>query len=210
MVEHNALERFVMGLEKALAWPLATARKGAGTRPGRWVARLALWYKTRVWDRFARDAQGKTTAKRAGFTLLGTLVALWLLPGFIGSAVQGALMATTWQGEETVYLIDSQEIDPDGDVHAIRGCRSLPCTESNSLYFRVRPDLAHTLYSLLAQGDFFYPDLTASVVTPGLNRCTVTSYGVRMRVLRGWGYYPDLLNATCTPLSEETALPSNG
>ena len=143
--------------------------------------------------------------KRAGWTIFGTLFALWLVPSILLTGWQAGLMAVTMKHEE-VFLTSAEEIDPEGEVHAIRGCRSIPCSEADATYFRVRSTWMHDGYALLKRGHMFYPEEVAGVVAPGVNRCQVTSYGIRMRALmRGWGIYPDMLNAVCTPWVEQGA-----
>lgn len=162
------------------------------------TSRYRLW----VWDRWARNGDGQVTRKRAGWTIFATLVFLWFLPAMLLTGWQAGLMATTMRNEE-VFLTMAEEVDPENEVHSIRGCRAIPCTESDAVYFRVRASWMHEGYSLIKQGHMFYPEEVAGVVAPGVNRCQVTSYGIRVKaMMRGWGIYPDMLNAVCTPWVE--------
>jgi hypothetical protein len=210
MAPLTPLERAVRFVQSLLAVPkaiwnsLATGKLGA---PLRWLGSLFGWYKRRIWNRYTRNAAGEQTAKRVGLTFAGTLVFLWLLPGIIAGVFSTVLIATTLH-TETAFLTQTEEIDPDGDVHSIKGCRAIPCSESDAIYYRVRPDWAHSFYSYFTTGGPFFPDLTASVVAPGVNKCSVTSYGFRMRLLRGWGIYPDMLDATCEPYTIPNGAPA--
>lgn len=169
---------------------------------GRAVAGIAVWYKRRVWDRFARNSGGRVTALRGSLTAALTVIALWMIPGVIATAWNAGLMATTWK-EERVFLTNTQEIDPENDIHSVRGCVSFPCTERQAVYYRVSRSTLHDGYAVIKRGYFFYPEEVASVVAPGVNDCQVTSYGIRVRALmRGWGIYPHLLNAVCVPYNE--------
>lgn len=169
---------------------------------GRTVARLVMWYKRRVWDRFARGEGGRVTALRGSMTAALTVIALWMIPAAIATVWNTALMATTWN-EERVFLTATEEIDPDNDIHSVRGCESFPCTEKQAVYYRVSRNALHDVYAFRTRGYFFYPEEVASVVAPGVNDCQVTSYGIRVRALmRGWGIYPHLLNAVCVPYNE--------
>lgn len=160
---------------------------------------IANRYKRWIWNRWARNAEGRYTWKRVGATVMATLFLLWIIPSMILTVWQAGLMATTWK-DEVVFLTNSEEVDPIGEVHSIRGCRNIPCTESDAIYYRVRASWMHDLYALKKRQHFFYPEEVAGVVAPGVNRCEVSSYGIRVRALmRGWGIYPDMLNAICTP-----------
>lgn len=165
--------------------------------------RAAAWYKRRVWDRWAVNASGKVTALRAAITAIITASVIWCVPAVIATAWNAGLMLTTWK-VETVFLTATEEIDPDNDVHSVRGCVSFPCTEKEAVYYRVSRNALHDVYSLTKRGYFFYPEEVASVVAPGVNKCEVTSYGIRLRaMMRGWGVYPHLLNAVCAPFRHD-------
>jgi hypothetical protein len=126
-----------------------------------------------------------------------------------GAAWRVAMMASTWR-QEKEYLISAEEVDAVEGIHAIRGCRQIPCAEEDAIYFRVRGTLAHTIWSVVARGTFIYPDCTASVVAPGVNLCDVTSYGIRVTALiRGWDLYPDMLYATCTRMKVSRPSPAD-
>lgn len=169
------------------------------------IAAFAVWYKRRVWDRWARNPQGRVTALRGSLTAALTVIVFWMIPGIIGTAWNAGLMVTTWE-EERVFLTATEEIDPENDVHSVRGCESFPCTEKQAVYYRVSRNALHDGYALAKRGYFFYPEEVASVVAPGVNDCQVTSYGIRVRALmRGWGIYPHLLNAICVPYNENPA-----
>lgn len=169
------------------------------------VRGIALWYRYSIWDRFTKNDDEKRTPKRVAATVFATLLALYLVPTALHATWQAGLMAATWR-DEVVYLTAAEEVDPDGDVHSIRGCREIPCKESDSIYFRVRPTWMHDIYALITRGSVFYPDYVASVVAPGVNRCEVTSYGIRIRALmRGWDVFPDMLDAVCTPFDANAA-----
>ena len=166
-------------------------------------------YRRWVWNRFARNAQGRVTWKRASATLLATVIFLWMVPGMMLMGWQSMLMATTWR-DEVVYLTSTEEVDPLGEIHSVRGCRAIPCRESDAIYFRVGSSWAHNIYSRVNRGHFFYPEEVAGVVAPGVNRCEVTSYGIRIKALmRGWGIYPNMLDAICTPYQEPKPQPES-
>lgn len=155
-------------------------------------AYIKLWKKTAYKD-------GKFRRYRAGMTIICTFMFLWVIPSLVHIGYQSTLFAFT-SNYETIYLTNSQEIKPDEDIHAIKGCEALPCTEDNAVYYHVRPTGFHHLYSFWHRGSVFYPDLVASVVAPGYNECHVKSYGIRMKTLmHKYDVYPDMLDAVCKP-----------
>lgn len=171
----------------------------------RQLGKIWRFYKTRIWDRFARNDEGRVTQKGASLTFVATLFALYMIPSVLLLGWQGVLMATTMK-EEVVYLTDSAEIGPDEEIFNVRGNTKPVSTPDNALYYRVRPTLMHTIYSWIVYHQPFYPEDIASVA-PGLNKCTVVSYGFRSRILvrSRWKIYPDLLWSECVPYSEPSA-----
>lgn len=203
--ERSTLEKWVQGIENLFkrAGTSYEGTKGVRQKMARALKSIGRIYHKIFW-RHARNKDGKLTKTRVGAVLVTTLVALWMVPITLTAAWQGALMATTFKNEH-IYLMSTQEIDPDGNVHSVRGCFELPCEESDAIYFRVSPSLMHTAYSLVDHGGFFYPDYTTSVVAPGVNSCQVQSYGVRIKsLMRGWDVFPHMLNATCSPYETNT------
>lgn len=199
------------GFARAFAWTMAQKEAlvsfydRRARRPINFILRVALGivksYKNRIWDRFAKR-DGSISPKRAGWTIFATLFAIWMIPSVMLFSWQVALMATTIQ-HDVVHLTDSKEIDPLDEIHSIKGCRAIPCRESDAVYYRAQSTLLHDLYSLIKFGHRYFPEDVAGVVAPGVNRCEVISYGIRVKALmRGWGVYPHLLNAVCTPWTE--------
>ena len=119
-------------------------------------------------------------------------------------AADVVLYAFTARVDEVVYLSNAQEIIPEDNIHSVQGCEvetageEFSCTADKSLYFRIDPDTFSTVWSLLSNGTLFYSDYVAATVAPGWEKCTITSYGFRMKVfLRGFDIYPKLLSANC-------------
>lgn len=209
-IPETFLERLVRSTQARVAQWRAWFETYAGA-PARKVfgilARLFSWYRRRIWKPLATDRTGRTRPGRGAATLAGTILAIWMIPGLLFATWQTGFLLLTGT-TETIYLSAAEEIDPEADLHAIRGCRAMPCQEADAIYFRVRPTLVHDLYALTTRGSLFYPDYVASVVAPGVNKCEVHSYGLRIRALmRGWGIYPDMLDATCTPYETDRYFP---
>ena len=154
----------------------------------------------KIWKKLVYK-NGSFGRARAGLTIIATCVFVWLIPNLLFIGYQTAMFGATARMNEAIYLTNSQEIDPEDNVHSIKGCTALPCTEENAVYYRVRTTSFHQLYSILTKGSMFYPDLTASVVAPGYNECIVDSYGIRFKTLmRTYDIYPDMLDAICKPI----------
>jgi hypothetical protein len=156
-----------------------------------------------LWDRVVYLKSGHFSRLRAGLMVTATIAAIYVIPQLTLFLLHAGLFLATAK-RETVYLTQSQEIYPDHDVHSVKGCEELPCTEQSSIYYRVRPYSFHHAWSLVKRGTLFYPDFVAATVPPGVSRCTTLSYGLRIKLLmRQWDLYPDLLDAVCEPVRPE-------
>lgn len=144
----------------------------------------------------------RLSKRRAGLFVVGTAAGLVCLYGIIGFATDTALYFTTGHHDEVMYLTNSQEVDAPGNVHAVKGCDKLPCSDSDSVYFRLNPSAFNHVWSLIHNHMLFLPDYVSAAVPPGLNRCIITTYGVRAKFLmRGLDIYPELIRASCTPVT---------
>jgi len=180
------------------------------------VARI---YK-KIWYRFAYVTNQNTqerslSRRRSGIVLTITLFFLLMLtPTGLGNAIRfvttepltdGVLLLTSLQ-TETFYLNNSEEIDPEANIHSVRGCRSEGlCEEQDAAYFRVRPRLSHDVWKFIKyRNPIYVPDHVVAPIAPGVNKCSVTYYGYRMtsswiaRLLRSLQFYPTMLEASCT------------
>ncbi len=170
--------------------------------------RLARWAWGRyraLWDAavYRKDEHGvrRFVKTRAGLMVTATVVCFYLFTHVVELAWHTCLYAITADRDESVYLISSQEIFPDRNIHAVRGCDALPCTEQNSIYFRVRPTTFNHIWSLIDRRTIFFPDYVAAAAPQGIAKCTITSYGIRiklvMRVIQDLDWYPDILAISC-------------
>jgi len=163
-------------------------------RPAAWMLRQ---YK-RLWRSFTYR-HGEFSKVRGGVLLLGTTLTLWMVPTVLGLVWDTGWYLLTAKHHEELYLKNSQEIFPEHNVHAVRGCEELPCTEQNSIYFRTRPSAFNHIWSLLHHGIIFFPDYVAAAAPVGTTKCVVTTYGIRIKLLmRGIDLYPDLLEVSCS------------
>jgi hypothetical protein len=175
-------------------------------RAASWVFRGAFRQYRKLWSLvvYRHDAFGnlRLVKTRAGLFLAGSLVSLVCLYGIIGFTYDAGMYALTGHHNEIMYLTSSQEIDAPGNVHAVKGCDKLPCSDTDSVYFRITPSAFNHVWSLMHNHMLFFPDYVSAAVPPGLNRCVISSYGIRVKLLmRGMDIYPELLKASCTPVT---------
>jgi hypothetical protein len=173
-----------------------------------------------VWNRLAystnRETGERTLSRtRSSVVVVATILFLSIFTNTqLGSAVRfvtvepitDAILIALSKRTEIFYLTQSDEIDPENNIHSVRGCRKRgECAETDAAYFRVQPRLMHDLWKLIAYGNPVYvPDHIVAPIAPGVNECHVTYYGYRMtsswiaRILRSLQFYPTMLEAKCT------------
>lgn len=188
------------------------------------LRRIARLYG-RIWNRFAYKTDKATAERVLSRARAGVVVGITfaflaaLTPTRTGDAVRfvtvepvfdGILMAVSMK-TETFYLNHAEEIDPEANEHAVRGCKHEGlCTERDAAYFRIKPRLSHDIWKLIRQGNPIYvPDHVVAPIAPGVNKCEVTYYGYRVtsswisRLLRSFQIYPTMLEAGCTHLGSQ-------
>jgi hypothetical protein len=208
--EVASMNRFLAQLILAAHWIYQSILRPVGrfaSIPLRHLFRGYRW----LWDKvvYVEDPyKNRMFSKtRAGVFLTVSIVFAWfiLVPALVFLFDVGLYLATV-RKDEVVYLTNSQEIIPEENVHSVQGCHSLPCTDDNSVYFRIRGTLFNEGWSLVHGRGIFYPDYIAAAVPLSISKCTITSYGVRIKfVVRGMDIYPDVLSTECAPLQTETA-----
>ncbi|MCB9992013.1 MAG: hypothetical protein H6867_11705 [Rhodospirillales bacterium] len=168
------------------------------------------WYK-KLWTAYVyvkdQDGDESFSKQRAGTMVLATMVFLSMLPSILSVTAEliwdTSRMALSYRENEVLYLGKSQEIDPAGNVFSAQGCESIRCTDQTSIYFRIKPSLAHHIWSLNHNGNMFFPDFVAGGIQNDVNRCLVTNYGARWKFLvRNWDIYPQILSVDCSPVTE--------
>jgi hypothetical protein len=202
---HHAFVRSVA----AVQWIWANVVSPVVTH--RWLGALFRGYG-RLWRRFVYrvDADGdpQFSKSRAGGIVIATAVALWFLPAFLGGVAElvwdTAWMTTTYRSDETWYLGKSQELDHVNNVFSAQGCASVNCSDQTSIYFRIKPSLAHHVWSLVRNHNVFFPEFIAAGIQNDVNKCRVIAYGARWKLLvRNWDMYPQILAVTCVPVTED-------
>lgn len=203
----TALHRFFFQFVQAVIWIYSRILRPVARvlfKPISW-----LWHLFRfLWDKavYYEDAyQNRQFSKtRAGmFLFLSGVFAWFIFVPAVAFIFHAILYFTTVKRDEIVYLTNSQEILPHENQHSVQGCHALPCTDQNSIYFRIRATNFNEAWSILSSGNLFFPDYVAASVPVAVSRCKITSYGLRIKLLmRGLDIYPDLLKTECTPLGE--------
>jgi len=159
------------------------------------IGRLLGWYK-KLWIKFTHNKYEEFVYKKGAAMAAVTLAVLIIIPTVAGLIFKTTYYLATYK-KESIYLIQSEEIYPDDNTWAVRGCYSKNCDSDSSLYYRIEPSLFHHLWSLGHNGNIFLPDTIGSSVPTGLTRCEVVSYGIRTRVLMSFHIYPSILKITC-------------
>jgi hypothetical protein len=191
--------RFLYQLAHGLVWFYENVIRPV-TRPFIRAAKWVYFRYRELWDWFVYTKSGHFSRTRAGALVTLTVAFIYALPKAALLTYDAGLFLVTSKYEDT-YLTFSQEIYPDYDIHSVKGCEELPCTDQNAIYYRVRPHYFHHLWSLYKHGSIFYPDFVAAAVPPGISKCHVLSYGFRIKILiRQFDIYQDLLEISCVQL----------
>lgn len=201
----KGLRRFIFQFGVALHWIWKWTLKPIWRCISAFFKWIFVQYR-KVWALtvYQRNQYGTLmlSKKRAGVFLLCTALFLWCSYSILGFTYDAVLYTTTVKHNETFYLHGSQETNVSGNIHSVKGCSKLPCSDEDSLYFRVTPSLFNHVWSIFTDGSLFYPDYVAAAVPDVVNKCTITTYGIRLKLLvRNTDVYPELLKASCTPVS---------
>ncbi len=159
------------------------------------IARVFAWYK-KLWVRFTHNKYEEFVYKRGVAMAAVTIAAVIIIPSLICMILQGSYYLATYK-KETIYLTQSEEIYPDDNIWAVRGCYTKNCDSDSSMYYRIKPSLFHHIWSIGHNGNIFFPDTVGSSVPTGLTQCEVISYGIRARILMTFHIYPTILKITC-------------
>lgn len=204
----TALHKFVFQFVLAVSWIYAHVIRPVARilfKPVTWLWRFYrfLWDKVVYYEDSYQNRQFSKT--RAGvFLLLSAVFAWYVFVPLVVFICHALLYFSTVKRDEIVYLTNSQEIIPHENEHSVQGCHALPCTDQNSIYFRIRASNFNEAWSILSGRGLFYPDYVAASVPVAVSHCKITSYGLRIKLLmRGLDIYPDLLKTECTPLGEQ-------
>ena len=204
--ELTALGRFWSQLVRSFGWVYMKLISPVTWRIYRFIRWAFARYRA-LWARcvYAKDAYGdpEFSKARGGLMIIATLAACYLTYCVVAVTATLPWYLATVRHAEQLYLSNSQNISTQAeshDVHEVHGCETLPCTDQNTVTFRVRATWFNEVWSILHHGSLFYPGYVAAAVSPVLNRCVITSYGIRKKLLiRSWDVYPDLVQVECMP-----------
>jgi hypothetical protein len=190
--------QFTAGLDAITLWVKYVFRFFWG--PMSFVRR---WYGY-LWDEVVYDADGKFSKRRAGAMIIVSVAFTWFLAVPIVMFFFHVGIYVLTHRTETAYLFNAQEIDPGSNVHSVQGCHALPCSDSESIYYRIEANAFNEVWSLVNGHGFFFADYVAAAVPVTVSKCEITTYGFRMKLfMRGTDVYPYLLASSCTPLNSQ-------
>jgi hypothetical protein len=120
---------------------------------------------------------------------------------FAGNLTYDAvMMAATTQQDVPVYLTGANPSDDTDDVFYVKGCEELPCTDRNSVYYRLRDNAILSVYRFATTGKGFWPEDVGSAIPEETSLCKIDQYGIRIRAL---GMYPHITAVSgCTPITQ--------
>lgn len=180
--------------------------------------RVFKWSMTRyrnlwLYITYKKDQYGvmQFSRMRGGIAIIATVVAIYTFYGVSIIAATLPWYLFTVKHNEVLYLSNHSAVEGHdrarvkiNDVYEITGCESLDCSDQDSVSFRVEASWFNEAWSLVHNGALYYPDYVAAAVSPVVNRCTITSYGVRKKFLvRYWELHPDILQVRCLPVGLE-------
>ena len=203
--ELSALGRFWSQVVHSCGWIYIRLIAPVTWRIYRFVRWAFARYRA-LWARcvYARDAYGdpEFSKARGGMMIIATIAVCYLVYCVAAVAVTLPWYLATVRHDEQLYLSNSQNLSnlQGGEIHEVYGCETLPCTDQNTVTFRVRATWFNEVWSVLHHGSLFYPGYVAAAVNPVVNRCVITSYGIRRKLLvQAWELYPDLVQVKCMP-----------
>jgi hypothetical protein len=161
---------------------------------------------------YKKDENGEEhlSKKRAAGVIACTAAAAMVAAPFAGEMAWSTFSAAWWlttRQTETLYLHNAT---PTGtNEFIVVGCDEFPCSDSNSVSFKVDDSWFHDARHFILHGTPFRPDAVAAAVPPVVNKCEVTYYGWRWRpISRTLDLWPRMLEASCLPINPDD-VPAN-
>lgn len=194
-------------LYKKLIWPITW-------RVWRAVKWISIQYRN-LWlnTTYKADQYGtmRFARTRGGLMIVGSAVSIYSLYILLVISASVPWYILTVKHDEVLYLSNHSAVEGHSanrikinDVYEITGCEVLDCSDQDSVSFRVEASWFNEAYSILHNHALYYPDYVAAAVSPVVNKCTITSYGIRRKFLvRYWEMHPDILSVRCTPVGLE-------
>lgn len=176
-----------------------------------WIFRALFRQYRKLWSLYVYRRNEHDVLRfskvRGGLFIVATVATFYVGLNVLGVMYDATMYLCTARVNESLYLTSSQEVDVEGNVHSVKGCNSLPCSDEDSIYFRINPSGFNHIWSIAHNHSVFFPDYVAAAVPPGTNKCVVTTYGIRIKMLmRGFDIYPELLKASCSPIVNQVQI----
>lgn len=169
-----------------------------------------LWFKlTYKKDQYGTKYFSKT---RGGIVIVGTIVSIYLVYGILQIASTLPWYFLTVKHDEVLYLSNHSAVEGHhgsskvkiNEVYEITGCETIDCSDQDTVSFRVEASWFNEVWSVFHNYALYYPDYVAAAVSPVVNRCTITSYGIRKKfIVRYWELHSDILSVRCIPVGLE-------
>jgi hypothetical protein len=181
--------------------------------------RLIKWAATKyrtLWLRltYKKDKYGtlQFSKMRGGVMILSSVLSLYILYGVLTIVMTLPWYFLTVKRDEVLYLSNHSAVEGQhtsnkvriNEVYEITGCETINCSDQDTVSFRVEASWFNEVWSIFHNFALYYPDYVAATVSPVVNRCTITSYGIRKKFLvRYWELRPDILQVRCLPVGLE-------
>lgn len=194
-------------LYKKLVYPISIRLWGL-------VKWLMIQYRTLwLYAAYRKDSYGKPQFSRIrGATIiLSTMTGLYILYAVIQISITLPWYFLTVKYDEVLYLSNHSAVEgfsknklKINDVYEITGCEAINCSDQDTVSFRVEATWFNEAWSVMHHFAFYYPDYVVAAVSPVVNRCIITSYGIRQKFLvREYELHPDILQVRCVPVGLE-------
>lgn len=147
---------------------------------------------------FSRNRAGVTVAALAAFTVIAPFVLVQQVIPMISRTIYDAGMLATMK-EDKLYLGRAELINPDRQLYQVMGCRDIRGCDGgdNTTYYRLRDNVILDVKYWTTRFEPYDPAEIAGAMVSELNDCSIRYYGRRSKAL---GWYPYIVNASCTPV----------
>lgn len=176
------------------------------------VVKPAVWWTKINWELYKKaavsyedDGTKKNHYARGAASIAFSLAATAAIAGAVvpvaNIAYDTAMYAAT-NKTETLWMTGTDLVDEDEGVYTAGGCKELPCSEANSIYFKIRPSLFLEGKTLMESGgrNWWQPETQIAAIPEVTSRCTVEYAGIRFKPLK---WYPYILETQCSHRMEQ-------
>ena len=195
-------------LYKTFVWPITW-------RLWRVIKWVSIRYRN-LWlaATYKKDNYGvmRFNRTRGGALITGTIIAAYITYALLTISFSLPWYFLTVKHDEVLYLSNHSAVEglhssnhvKINETYEITGCETIDCSDQDTVSFRVEASWFNEVWSIFHNHALYYPDYVAAAVSPVVNRCTITSYGIRKKFLvRYWELHPDILQVRCLPVGLE-------